>query len=330
MTLYDMGAPGARAAGITAAAAAIRAGGLVGMPTETVYGLAADATNPAAVARLYETKGRPRFNPLIIHVGTLAEAERMALFGRQARDLATAFWPGPLTLVLPQRPGGAVSDLALAGLDTIAVRVPGHRVALDVLAAAGAPLAAPSANRSGHVSPTTAAHVLADLGAAVDVVLDAGAARVGVESTILSLTGREPVVLRPGALAREDIEAALGGPVSPAGESGAAAPAAPGMLASHYAPSVPLRLRANEVRPGESLLAFGADLPAGADRAVAVAHLSLGGDLREAAANLFGALRELDRAGAPIAAMAIPERGLGEAINDRLRRAAAPRPSDRR
>jgi len=315
---------GAEAAGI--AAAALRSGALVAFPTETVYGLGADAANGAAVARLYLAKGRPSFNPLIAHVADAAAAQRLALFDADAKRLAAAFWPGPLTLVLAKAPGCPVAALATAGLDSIAVRVPNSAVAQAILAAFGAPVVAPSANRSGHVSPTTAAHVLADLGGRIDLIVDGGPTLVGVESTIVACLGA-PVLLRPGGVPRAAIEAVLGrqlGEPPPAGGDGA--PAAPGMLPSHYAPKAWLRRDAGEVRPGEALLAFGPRLPPGADQAAAVRNLSPAGDLVEAAANLFAHLRALDASGArSIAVMPIPHQSLGEAINDRLARAAAPR-----
>lgn len=298
-------------------------------PTETVYGLGADATDGAAVARIFEAKGRPRFNPLISHVADRGAARRLARFDDLAERLAEAFWPGPLTLVLPKAAGCPVADLATAGLDSLAVRVPDHPVARDLIAEAGRPLAAPSANRSGHVSPTTADHVLADLEGRIDAVLDGGPTRVGVESTILSLLGGRLVLLRPGGVTRAEVEAVAGRPVEDAGaEAGAPdAPLAPGLLASHYAPAVPVRLDAEEVLDGEALLTFGDRAIRGAARAAAVVDLSPAGDLREAAARLFGALRALDRPGvAGIAVVPIPRTGLGEAIADRLARAAAPRP----
>jgi L-threonylcarbamoyladenylate synthase len=318
----------ADAAGINEAARLLRAGGLVALPTETVYGLACDATDPRAVARLYAAKGRPSFNPLIAHVPDLAAARRIGVFSAEAEALAARFWPGPLTLVVPAREG-AVCDLARAGLSTLAIRVPAHPVARAVLEAASRPIAAPSANRSGHVSPTSAEHVMADLDGLIELVLDAGASAVGIESTILDCTGERAVLLRPGGLARGPIEAALGHvlarratPKSGAGE----APIAPGMLASHYAPSVPVRLDAAEVRPGEALLGFAGARPLGSDTAVAMLDLSPTGDLVEAAANLFAHLRALDAPGITgIAVAPIPHEGLGEAIRDRLNRAAAPR-----
>ena len=314
---------------IGAAARILAGGGLVAFPTETVYGLGADATNAAAIARLYAAKGRPAFNPLIAHVPDAAAARAIAAFDAAAETLAAAFWPGPLTLVLPKAPRCPVAELATAGLDTIAVRVPAHPVARALIAALGKPVVAPSANRSGHVSPTTADHVMADLADRIDLVLDAGPTTVGVESTILACLGDSVTLLRPGGVPREAIERALDRKVDEApvaAEGDGEAPLAPGMLASHYAPRAALRLDANEVRPGEALLAFGSDVPTGAARAAMTLNLSPGGDLIEAAANLFSHLRELDRAGiARIAVMPIPRDGLGEAINDRLARAAAPR-----
>ncbi|HVX98939.1 MAG TPA: L-threonylcarbamoyladenylate synthase [Pseudorhodoplanes sp.] len=309
---------------IAAAARTLREGGLVAFPTETVYGLGADATNGEAVARLYAAKGRPSFNPLISHVADEAAARALARFDATADRLARAFWPGPLTLVLPKGEACPVSDLATAGLDSIAVRVPSHPVAHDLIAATGRPVVAPSANVSGHVSPTSAAHVLADLDGRIDLIVDGGPTRVGVESTIVSCLG-EPALLRPGGLSRERIEAVIGRPLASAGgtfREGGEAPLAPGMLSSHYAPRARLRLDATSAAPGEALLAFG---PAPATAATTF-NLSPGGDLVEAAANLFSHLRALDLAGATrVAVMPIPHEGLGEAINDRLRRAAAPR-----
>ena len=303
----------------------IRAGALVAFPTETVYGLGADATNGRAVAAIFEAKGRPRFNPLIVHVPDLAAADRIAVVTPIARKLANAFWPGPLTLVLTRRPEAGVSDLVSAGLDSIALRVPAQPVAQALLAAAGRPLAAPSANRSGRVSPTTASHVQEDLGDKVATILDGGATRHGLESTVIDATGDERArLLRPGAVPRESIEAVLGAPLAEGPTSDDVNPTSPGQLASHYAPTAALRLDAHDVRPGEALLAFGAEVPAAAGPVI---NLSPRGDLAEAAAALFAALRDLDRTGVEtIAVMPIPEQGLGEAINDRLRRAAAPRP----
>jgi L-threonylcarbamoyladenylate synthase len=315
---------------IGAAARVLADGGLVAFPTETVYGLGADATNAAAVARLYAAKGRPAFNPLIAHVGDAAAARALARFDAAAETLAGAFWPGPLTLVVPKSAACPVAELATAGLDSIAVRVPAHRIARALIAALGRPVVAPSANRSGHVSPTTADHVLADLADRIDLVLDGGPASVGVESTIVACLDDRVTLLRPGGIPREAIERALGRKVDETPmtvESDGEAPLAPGMLASHYAPRTVLRLDADAVGSGEALLAFGPDLPAGAERAAMILNLSARGDLIEAAANLFSHLRELDRAGvASIAVMPIPRQGLGEAINDRLARAAAPRP----
>jgi L-threonylcarbamoyladenylate synthase len=311
---------------IEAAAAALRSGELVAFPTETVYGLGADATNARAVAAVFEAKGRPTFNPLIVHVTSLEAAAELGEMTEAGAKLARAFWPGPLTLVLAKRPGCPVADLATAGLDTIAVRVPAHSVARALLRAAGVPIAAPSANRSGHVSPTTPAHVAADLGERVAMILDGGTTTIGLESTVVDATGADPVLLRLGPAARADIARLLGRPVAVAtGE--AHKPASPGMLARHYAPAAKLRLDVQDVRPDEALLAFGtARVP---PHRGPMLNLSWSGDLREAAANLFSALRTLDAALAAsgakaIAVMPIPEQGLGEAINDRLRRAARP------
>lgn len=308
------------------AALCLAGGGLAAFPTETVYGLGADAANGEAVARLYAAKGRPAFNPLIAHVHDTDAAQRIAHFNNDARRLAAAFWPGPLTLVLPKRADCRICSLATAGLETVAVRVPDHPVAREILAAFGEAVVAPSANRSGHVSPTTAAHVMADLRGRIDLIVDGGATPVGVESTIVSCLG-ETALLRPGGLPREEIEHALGHPLAATRQPETPAddvPLAPGMLASHYAPRARLRLDATDLRPGEALLAFGPP-PAHAG-GMRVLNLSEKGDLVEAAANLFSHLRELDRAGASaIAVMPVPHHGLGEAINDRLRRAAAPR-----
>ena len=316
----------ADAAAVAQAARVLSSGGLVAFPTETVYGLGADATDGRAVGRLYEAKGRPAFNPLIAHVADWQAALALARFDADAARLAQAFWPGPLTLVLPKSAGCPVAELATAGLDSIAVRVPGHAVAREILSAFGKPVVAPSANRSGHVSPTMAAPVEADLGGRIDLIIDGGAAPLGVESTIIACLGA-PVLLRPGGVPRAAIERTLGRTLAEAAWPRADnAPIAPGMLASHYAPRTPLKLNAAALAPGEALLAFGAAPPAGAKDAKHVLNLSPRGDLLEAAANLFSHLRMLDAAGASaIAVMPIPHDGLGEAINDRLARAAAPR-----
>ena len=312
---------------ISAAAAALRAGGLVAFPTETVYGLGADACHGEAIARLYAAKGRPAFNPLIAHVADVAAARRLAVFDAEAERLAAAFWPGPLTLVLPKRPDCPVAALALAGLDSIAIRVPSHPTARALLAAFGGPVVAPSANRSGHVSPTSAAHVLADLRGRIDLILDDGPCAVGVESTIVALIG-VPTLLRPGGLPREAIERVLGHALAvPAVTDADDAPQkleviAPGMLASHYAPKAKVRLEATAPRAGEALLAFGAAPKFDGT----TLNLSPSGDLIEAATNLFSHLRALDASGATsIAVMPVPHEGLGDAINDRLARAAAPK-----
>lgn len=305
---------------IADAARLLRAGELVAFPTETVYGLGADATSERAVAAIFAAKGRPRFNPLIVHVPGLAEAEALARFDARAQDLAARFWPGPLSLVLPRRADSGLSLLASAGLDTVAVRAPAHPVAQAVLRAAGQPIAAPSANRSGRVSPTEAAHVAAELGDQVALILDAGRTPVGLESTVLDLTGEAPALLRPGGVTLEALSALLGPIATPT----AGPVRSPGMLASHYAPALPLRLEARDARPGEALLAFGSNVPPGFAE---VQWLSRTGDLAEAAANLFAMLRQLDRpVFTGIAVMPVPEHGLGRAINDRLHRAAAPRP----
>ena len=318
-------------AAVAAAARCLAAGGLLAFPTETVYGLGADACNGEAVARLYEAKGRPAFNPLICHVPYMAAAAGLGCLDADAARLAQALWPGPLTLVVPKRPDCAVAELATAGLPTIALRVPDHPVALAILAQFGKPVVAPSANRSGHVSPTTAAHVLADLRGRIDLIVDGGPTPVGVESTIVAcLDG--PVLLRPGGLPRADIERVLGrvlreaAPETASAVEDGIAPMAPGQLASHYAPHASLRLEASSVHAGEALLAFGAVLPPGAAGAVRVLNLSARGDLIEAAANLFSHLRALDAPGVRmIAVMPVPHQGLGEAINDRLWRGQAPR-----
>jgi L-threonylcarbamoyladenylate synthase len=309
---------------IEAAAACLAAGGLVAFPTETVYGLGADARNGEAIARLYAAKGRPSFNPLIAHVADAEAARDLARFDAAAEALAAAFWPGPLTLVLPKRPDSGVSDLALAGLDSVAVRVPAHPVARALLTAFKGPVVAPSANRSGHVSPTSAAHVLTDLRGRIDMLLDAGPCPVGVESTIVACLDA-PTLLRPGGLPREAIERVLGRALAVAAFAEGAPQKleiiAPGMLSSHYAPKARLRLNAEAAGPDEALLAFGPAPAAGV-----TLNLSPRGDLIEAAANLFSHLRALDASGAKrIAVMKVPHEGLGEAINDRLARAAAPK-----
>ena len=298
-------------------------GRLVAFPTETVYGLGADATNGLAVAGIFAAKGRPHFNPLIAHVADLDHAGPLGRFTGLALDLARAFWPGPLTLVVAKAPRSPIAELATAGLDTIALRVPAHPVAQALLAAAGRPIAAPSANRSGHVSATEARHVDTDLGQRVALILDGGAADRGLESTIIDATGKVPMLLRPGAVTAEEIERVTGRvPVIAGALAETNRPQAPGQLASHYAPRAAVRLDATDVRPGEALLGFGPRLPLHSGPMI---NLSPRADLREAAARLFSALRQFDMSGAPaIAVMPIPETGLGAAINDRLRRAAAP------
>ena len=300
------------------AAEALARGDIVAFPTETVYGLGANALDARAVAKVFAAKERPRFNPLIVHVPGLAEAEKYAVVTDTARMLAQAFWPGPLSLVLKKRPAGGIVDLVSAGLETIALRAPAHPVAQALLAAAKLPIAAPSANRSGRISPTTAAHVEAELDDRPAMILDGGPCPLGIESTVVAVLGDAPALLRPGALAREAIELVLGAPLAAAAANHRGA--SPGQLETHYAPSTPLRLGAVSVAPDEALLAFGGAVPAGARATI---NLSPSGNLEEAAAKLFAALRDLDRSGATaIAVMPIPAHGLGEAINDRLQRAA--------
>jgi L-threonylcarbamoyladenylate synthase len=308
----------ANKAAIAQAARIIRAGGLVAFPTETVYGLGADATQGQAVARIFEAKGRPRFNPLIVHVADCEAALGLAVFCEKALALARHFWPGPLSLVLPlsQHPAHRISELVTAGLDTVAIRVPAHPVASELLTAACVPIAAPSANKSGRVSPTRAEHVEEDLDGEVDMILDGGSADAGLESTIVTLAP-EPTLLRPGAIAREDIEAVLDCRLADCRQGKVQSP---GQLLSHYAPRAALRLNAVAAFPGEALLGLG---PLAPETAL---NLSRTGDLREAAANLFAYLRALDaQQPSGIAVMPIPDGGLGEAINDRLRRASAPK-----
>ncbi|WP_047143546.1 L-threonylcarbamoyladenylate synthase [Aquamicrobium sp. LC103] len=304
------------------ALALLEAGEVVALPTETVYGLAADATNGEAVARIFEVKGRPRFNPLIAHVSSMEMAEKIAVFDPASRLLAHGFWPGPLTMVLPLREGHGIHALVSAGLDTVALRMP-RGFARDLVGRLGRPLAAPSANSSGRISPTNAAAVEADLGGRIKLVVDGGATPVGLESTIVKVTPEAPRILRPGGVTAEEIEMALGVKVI---RGGAAGIEAPGMLTSHYAPRARIRLNATDVADGEALLAYGPTRAAGAEEAVAVLNLSENARPREAAANLYAYLQELDRSGARmIAVEPIPEEGLCEAVNDRLRRAAAPR-----
>lgn len=301
---------------LSRAASIILAGGLVAVPTETVYGLAADATNGAAVAAIYTAKGRPSFNPLICHVADLAMAESLADFSPLARRLAERFWPGPLTLVLPRKTTCPVSELATAGLQSIALRQPKHEATLRLIQIIGLPIAAPSANPSEQLSPTTAAHVAAGLGARIDLIIDGGACPAGLESTIIAPGEDGVVMLRPGALARSDIELFTGPLSTPETASGILAP---GMMKRHYAPRARLRLDATSVSEGEAFLAFGPP-PPGVSPSL---NLSIRGDLTEAASNLFAMLRTLDQSHRAIAVAPIPDSGLGEAINDRLRRGAA-------
>jgi L-threonylcarbamoyladenylate synthase len=316
------------AASIEEAARLIRDGELVAFPTETVYGLGGDATNERAVARIFEAKGRPQFNPLISHVLDAGEAKKLVRWNATADKLAQRFWPGPLTLVLPRAENSPIALLATSGLDSAAIRAPAHPIAQALIRAAGRPIAGPSANRSGAVSPTRAEHVAESLGDRVKLILDGGPCEVGLESTVLDLTTATPTLLRPGGATREAIEAVIG-PIalSHAVPTGDAARKSPGQLASHYAPSRPVRLNATSVATDEALLAFGPQPPTGAQRTL---NLSTTGDLTEAAANLFAMLRALDSADVSrIAVMPIPQTGLGLAINDRLRRAAADDGTDR-
>lgn len=321
----------AHAQAIQNAGAIIRRGGLVAFPTETVYGLGANALDGLAVARIFETKGRPAFNPLISHFTALDQIAAHGYIDDRVRLLDAHFWPGPLTLIIPRLKTCGISELVTSGLDTIAVRIPAHKVAQGLIMAAGVPLAAPSANKSGSVSPTAPAHVAESLGTGVDLILASGACSVGLESTILDISESEPVILRPGAITAEDIAAVLGREVGYNIAANSEAPKSPGQLLKHYAPSIAIRLRAIDILPGEALLGFGSlkfmsvrgkgsvnELPEHSLR-----NLSESGDLHQAAANLFLMMRELDIAShSGIAVMDIPETGLGIAINDRLRRAA--------
>ncbi|MET0171280.1 MAG: L-threonylcarbamoyladenylate synthase [Agrobacterium vaccinii] len=308
------------------AVAVLSSGQPVAIPTETVYGLAADATNPAAITRIYETKGRPQFNPLICHMASIEMAQEYATFDPISRKLAQAFWPGPLTLIVPLKPESTIHSLATAGLDTVGIRVP-QGFAAELIRAFGKPLAAPSANSSGKISSTSAAHVEADLGARISLILDGGAAPVGVESTIVKVEADGAVrLLRPGGLVAEDIERVTGvALIRP--QTASATIEAPGMLASHYAPGAAVRLNAVSVEAGEALIRFGDRSVDGEKNATIILDLSTAADLAEAAANLFDHLKIADASGASrIAITPIPNTGLGEAINDRLSRAAAPRP----
>jgi L-threonylcarbamoyladenylate synthase len=314
---------------LNTAVQALRDGDIVAFPTETVYGLGANAQHATALQKIFALKERPAWHPLIVHLDSARFLHRWARdVPDAAAKLAQRFWPGPLTLVLPKTHACAVADLATAGLDTVAIRIPAHPVARDILRAFGGPVVAPSANLSGHVSPTTAAHVQSDLAGRIDLIVDGGPVAVGVESTIIGCFD-EPMLLRPGGLPRAEIERVLGRalvqpPADTEADSGQ--PLAPGMLASHYAPRAKVRLNAVTLEAGEALLAFGLGAISGIDAAAVVMNLSERSDLAEAAANLFGHLRALDGKGVgTIAVMPIPNDGLGEAINDRLRRAAVGR-----
>jgi L-threonylcarbamoyladenylate synthase len=313
-------------AGLTHAAALLRQGQLVAFGTETVYGLGGDATNPKAVAAIYAAKGRPHFNPLICHYPSAEAAWHHVVAHDAALRAAQSFWPGPLTLVLPRRSDCPISLLASAGLDTIAVRIPAHATARALLQQTGCPIAAPSANRSGRISPTSSTHVITELGGLIAAIVESGTCPVGVESTVLDLSGAQPTLLRPGGVTIEQLQRVLG-PIQTATAQTPDAPRSPGMLLSHYAPSLPVRLQAQTVGADEALLAFGQ--PVGP--ANCTFQLSANGDLQEAASRLFEGLRWLDAEGTgrgarAIAVMPIPNHGLGHAINDRLIRAAAPRP----
>lgn len=315
------------------AASVLKEGGLVAMPTETVYGLAADATNDGAVAKIFEAKGRPQFNPLISHVASAAQAQDFVEMSDMARELAAQFWPGPLTMILPRHADCALSELTCAGLPTSAIRVPSSKAALALIKAAGVPLAAPSANISGTLSPTTPAHVAESLGEKIDMILADGACSVGLESTVIDLSGDTPIILRPGGITAEQISEALGMNVTihHPDETDESAPKSPGLLLKHYAPNIPVRLNAIDVAEGEALLAFGSIKFMGLKQGGAasslpesrIRNLSENGDLHEAAANLFRMMRELDQPDhSGIAVMNIPDQELGIAINDRLRRAS--------
>lgn len=302
---------------LSVAAARLQSGGLVAFPTETVYGLGADARDDTAVARIFKAKDRPSFNPLIVHVLDLASAAAYGEMDARAQQLADAFWPGPLSFVVPRRPDSGLSLLVSAGLDTVAMRAPAHPLARDLLTRFGGPIAAPSANTAGEVSPTLAAHVAQSLGTKVDVILDGGACAVGLESTVIDLCGDRPALLRHGAVTLEQLQDVLGPIEDATRPAEGQAPRSPGQIARHYAPAIPVRLNTSKAAMGEALLGFGASTPEGAQ------NLSVSGDLTEAAANLFAALRALDTPEhSAIAVMPIPDTGLGRAINDRLRRAA--------
>ncbi len=307
------------------AANLLKGGELVAIPTETVYGLAADATNGAACAKIFEVKGRPQFNPLISHLADYATAQKHGYFNDDADKLARSFWPGPLTLVLPRRADSPISDLVSAGLNTIALRVPASPLMQALSRSVDRPLAAPSANMSGRISPTTGQDVVRDMAGRIALVIDAGPTVIGLESTVVACTGETPTLLRPGGIPAEDLVQVLGKKIARAGHNDTA-PESPGMLSSHYAPHAAVRMSAENVNPDEGLLAFGPTLPAGAENCRKIFNLSEKSDLREAAARLFAGLRSLDASDVRnIAVMPIPLTGLGDAINDRLKRAAAPR-----
>ncbi|MEN2494273.1 MAG: Threonylcarbamoyl-AMP synthase [Hyphomicrobiaceae bacterium hypho_1] len=307
---------------ISAAAEAICNGELVGFPTETVYGLGADATNSTAVLKIFTTKGRPRFNPLIVHVANMIEAKKVASFNSLAEKLADAFWPGPMTLVLPMVNGSMISDVVVNGLKTVAIRIPTHPVACKLIETAGCPIAAPSANISGHISATTAEHVISDFGNKVSIVLDAGPSKHGLESTIIDTSENMITILRHGCIALDDVKIFTGRINKTFGSKVYPRPISPGQLISHYAPRCSVRLNILEPKPEEAFLAFGPEVPR---HTGPIINLSSSGDLMEAASNLFAALRNLDATNSQcIAVMPIPNYGIGVAINDRLKRAASP------
>ena len=298
-------------------------GGLVVVPTETVYGLSADAENNDAVARIYALKNRPRFNPLIVHVGSVEIAQKYGVWNDDAAKLAAAFWPGPLAMILPLMPDAPVSDLVTAGGNTVALRMPNHPTTLNLLREFGRGVAAPSANRSGRISPTSPNHVRDEFGEDCPMLIEGGDCSIGLESTVIDLSGETPQVLRPGAITKEEIIKTLGKNINVKNQKNTKAIKSPGMLKSHYAPTLPVRLNVTELREGEALIAFGNKVPAGASRTI---NISETGDVAEAATKLFHALRELDVAEhSAIAVMPIPNEGIGDAINDRLARAAADR-----
>lgn len=310
-------------AALTKADKVLQAGGLVGVPTETVYGLAGDATNPQAVAKIFELKGRPSFNPLILHCSDLDQAQTLGVFNSNALTLATHFWPGPLTLVVPKKPGSVIAKTATAGLNSVALRITAHPVMRQLAHRLGGPIAAPSANKSGSLSPTSAEAVSEQFGDGLDLILDGGPCRVGVESTVIACLTDQVQILRPGGLSHEQIAAVVGLEEMRSSAQEDAVIRSPGATLNHYAPRTPVRINATDVKPGEAALLFGDQSLDGLHSAISVCNLSLKSDLNEAAANLFQMLRQLDKVGAKsIAVATIPNNHLGAAINDRLHRAS--------